>query len=37
MIFTDEPTNHLDLQAIRWISDLIQDQPKTTLLTVTHE
>lgn len=37
VLLLDEPTNHLDLQAIRWISDMIQDQPKTTLLTVTHD
>ena len=29
--------NHLDLSAIRWLSDLIKDKPKITLLTVTHD
>ena len=29
--------NHLDLSAIRWLSDLIKDRPKLTLLTVTHD
>ena len=29
--------NHLDLSAIRWITDLIKDRPKITLLTVTHD
>jgi ATP-binding cassette subfamily F protein uup len=27
----------LDLSAIRWLSDLIKDRPKITLLTVTHD
>lgn len=32
-----EPTNHLDLAAIRWLSDLIREKKKMTLLTVTHD
>lgn len=34
---TDEPTNHLDLSAIRWLSDLILEQRKLTVLVVTHD
>jgi ATP-binding cassette subfamily F protein uup len=37
VLLLDEPTNHLDLSAIRWLSDLIKDRPKITLLTVTHD
>lgn len=37
VLLLDEPTNHLDLSAIRWLSDLIKDKPKITLLTVTHD
>jgi len=37
VLLLDEPTNHLDLSAIRWMSNLIKDHPKTTLLTVTHD
>ena len=37
VLLLDEPTNHLDLSAIRWLSDLIKDRPKLTLLTVTHD
>lgn len=33
----DEPTNHLDLSAIRWLSDLILEQRKLTVLVVTHD
>lgn len=36
-LILDEPTNHLDLAAIRWLSDLINDKRKMTLLTVTHD
>ena len=32
-----QPTNHLDLAAIRWLSDLINEKRKITLLTVTHD
>jgi energy-coupling factor transporter ATP-binding protein EcfA2 len=32
-----QPTNHLDLAAIRWLTDLIRDRRKMTLLTVTHD
>ncbi|KAL7554569.1 hypothetical protein ACHAWF_018030 [Thalassiosira exigua] len=31
------PTNHLDLAAIQWLSDLIAEKRKMTLLTVTHD
>mmetsp|Transcript_6173 Transcript_6173/g.6917 ORF Transcript_6173/g.6917 Transcript_6173/m.6917 type:complete len:736 (+) Transcript_6173:207-2414(+) len=37
VLLLDEPTNHLDLSAIRWLSDLIKDRQKITLLTVTHD
>lgn len=37
VLLLDEPTNHLDLAAIRWLSDLITEQRKLTLLTVTHD
>ena len=38
VLLLDEPTNHLDLAAIRWLTDLIQDQgKKLTVLTVTHD
>lgn len=37
VLILDEPTNHLDLAAIRWLSDLIVDKRKMTLLTVTHD
>lgn len=37
VLILDEPTNHLDLAAIRWISDLIKEKRKMTLLTVTHD
>mmetsp|Transcript_17147 Transcript_17147/g.32466 ORF Transcript_17147/g.32466 Transcript_17147/m.32466 type:complete len:754 (+) Transcript_17147:228-2489(+) len=37
VLLLDEPTNHLDLSAIQWLSDLIKDRPKITLLTVTHD
>ena len=32
-----QPTNHLDLAAIRWLSDLLNEKKKMTLLTVTHD
>lgn len=37
VLILDEPTNHLDLAAIRWLSDLINEKRKITLLTVTHD
>jgi ATP-binding cassette subfamily F protein uup len=37
VLLLDEPTNHLDLEAIRLLSDLIADQPKLTLLCITHD
>lgn len=37
VLLLDEPTNHLDLSAIRWLSDLVKDRPKLTLLTITHD
>ena len=37
VLILDEPTNHLDLAAIQWLSDLIQEKKKMTLLTVTHD
>ncbi|KAL9186085.1 hypothetical protein ACHAXT_005323, partial [Thalassiosira profunda] len=37
VLILDEPTNHLDLSAIRWLSDLINEKRKMTLLTVTHD
>ncbi|KAL3810220.1 hypothetical protein ACHAXA_006360 [Cyclostephanos tholiformis] len=37
VLILDEPTNHLDLAAIRWLTDLIRDRKKMTLLTVTHD
>jgi len=37
VLILDEPTNHLDLAAIRWLSDLIREKKKMTLLTVTHD
>jgi ATP-binding cassette subfamily F protein uup len=37
VLLMDEPTNHLDLSAIRWLSDLLKDRPKITVLTVTHD
>lgn len=37
VLLLDEPTNHLDLSAIQWLSDLIKDRTKITLLTVTHD
>jgi len=37
VLILDEPTNHLDLAAIRWLSDLINNQRKMTVLTVTHD
>lgn len=32
-----QPTNHLDLAAIRWLTDLVKERKKMTLLTVTHD
>ena len=37
VLLLDEPTNHLDLEAIRLLSDLIADEKKMTLLTITHD
>ena len=37
VLILDEPTNHLDLAAIRWLSDLLREKKKMTLLTVTHD
>jgi ATP-binding cassette subfamily F protein uup len=37
VLLLDEPTNHLDLEAIRLLSDLISDEKKMTLLTITHD
>lgn len=37
VLLLDEPTNHLDLAAIRWLSDLITDEKKLTILVVTHD
>ena len=37
VLLLDEPTNHLDLAAIRWLSDLILDRRKLTILVVTHD
>lgn len=37
VLILDEPTNHLDLAAIQWLSDLIREKKKMTLLTVTHD
>eukprot|EP00804_Cyclotella_cryptica_P004918 CCRYP_004972-RB/>CCRYP_004972-RB protein AED:0.09 eAED:0.09 QI:150/1/1/1/0.87/0.77/9/651/747 len=37
ILILDEPTNHLDLAAIRWLSELIKEKRKMTLLTVTHD
>jgi len=37
VLLLDEPTNHLDLSAIRYLSNLLGDRPKITLLTVTHD
>lgn len=37
VLLLDEPTNHLDLSAIRWISELLKEKNKITLLTVTHD
>ncbi len=37
VLLLDEPTNHLDLSAIRYLSNILKDRPKITLLTVTHD
>ena len=37
VLLLDEPTNHLDLAAIRLLSDLIAEEKKMTLLTITHD
>ena len=37
VLLLDEPTNHLDLEAIQLLSDLIADEKKMTLLTITHD
>ena len=37
VLLLDEPTNHLDLAAIQWLSDLILDNRKLTILVVTHD
>jgi len=37
VLLLDEPTNHLDLSAIRWLSDLLTDNKKLTVLVVTHD
>jgi ATP-binding cassette subfamily F protein uup len=37
VLLLDEPTNHLDLAAIQWLSDLILDNKKLTILVVTHD
>jgi ATP-binding cassette subfamily F protein uup len=37
VLLLDEPTNHLDLSAIRYLSNILKDQTKITLLTVTHD
>lgn len=37
VLLLDEPTNHLDLAAIQWMSDLILDNKKLTILVVTHD
>ena len=34
VLLLDEPTNHLDLAAIRWLSDLILDRRKLTILAI---
>jgi len=37
VLLLDEPTNHLDLAAIRWLSDLVTEDKKLTILVVTHD
>jgi ATP-binding cassette subfamily F protein uup len=37
VLLLDEPTNHLDLAAIQWLSDLILENKKLTVLVVTHD
>ncbi len=37
MLLLDELTNHLDLAAIQWLSNLILDNRKLTILVVTHD
>lgn len=37
VLLLDEPTNHLDLAAIQWLSDLILQDKKLTILVVTHD
>jgi len=37
VLLLDEPTNHLDLSAIRWLSDLLTENKKLTVLVVTHD
>mmetsp|Transcript_11656 Transcript_11656/g.15350 ORF Transcript_11656/g.15350 Transcript_11656/m.15350 type:complete len:716 (-) Transcript_11656:9-2156(-) len=37
VLLLDEPTNHLDLAAIQWLSDLILEDKKLTVLVVTHD
>jgi ABC transport system ATP-binding/permease protein len=37
VLLLDEPTNHLDLAAIQWLSDLILENRKLTILVVTHD
>jgi ATP-binding cassette subfamily F protein uup len=37
VLLLDEPTNHLDLGGIHWLSELLNEQPKLTLLTITHD
>jgi ATP-binding cassette subfamily F protein uup len=37
VLLLDEPTNHLSLSAIQWLTDLILEQKKLTLLVVSHD
>lgn len=37
VLLLDEPTNFLSLAGVQWLSDLLRDNPKLTLLMVTHD
>lgn len=37
VLLLDEPTNFLSLAGVQWLSDLLRENPKLTLLMVTHD
>lgn len=37
VLLLDEPTNYLSLAGVQWLSDLLRDNKKLTILMVTHD